>query len=158
MRWVKWAVMALACGSIAAVSWFATLPDGPGARAGQGAVTPSPPASPASPTPLDGVPEAMLGRWEGSAAGPGGAHELELELTGGTKGRPVGESGVGSATCRFSVVLEATEPNAILFAERLKSGSGCLGSSGRLALRGQSLRYSALTGDGDVVVGELHRV
>jgi hypothetical protein len=158
VRWVKWPVAAVACGAIAAASWTASLPGRPETTASP-APSPTVPEIPAAtPSPLDGVPEGMIGRWRGNADGPGGVYELELELTRGNKGQSVGVSGVGSATCRFSVILEGTEPDAILFSEKLTSGSGCLGSSGRLALRGQGLRYSALTEEGDVVVGELHRV
>ena len=157
MRWVKWVVGAMVCAAIAAASWLSTLPSPPSANARAAAPSPPPLLPTATPSPLDGVPEGMVGRWKGNAVGPGGAYELELEITSGTEGQSVGESGVSSATCRFSVILEATEPDAILFSERLKSGSGCLGSSGRLALRGQALRYSALTEDGDSVVGELRR-
>ncbi|GAA0964870.1 hypothetical protein [Actinocorallia libanotica] len=157
MRWVQGAVTAVTCAVIAAGSWAATRPAGP-------APGPSPAASPAVPAfPLtappspDGVPEPMIGRWRGTAEGPGGSYELELELTRGERGQTVGESGVVAATCRFGIVLRGTEPDAILFDERLTSGSGCLGSSGRLALRGEGLRYSALTEDGDPVTGELRR-
>jgi hypothetical protein len=157
VRWLKWLTMAATCGTIAAVSWLATRPGEP-PEAASPAPSPTVPGIPtAAPSPLDGVPEGMIGRWRGHAEGPGGAYELDLELTQGGKGQTVGESGVGEATCRFDVILEATEPGAILFSERLASGSGCLGSSGRLALRGQSLRYSALTEEGDPVVGELDR-
>lgn len=161
MRRVTWAVAAVTCGAVAAGSWAATRPGGPGPAGSAGAsptASPSVPALPtASPSPPAGVPEGMIGRWRGNAEGPGGAYELELELAPGTKGQAVGESGVSTATCRFSLVLEETEPGAILFSERLKSGSGCLGSSGRLALRGEILRYSALTEDGDPVEGELRK-
>ncbi|WP_106397724.1 hypothetical protein [Actinocorallia populi] len=158
MRWARWAVTAVTCAAIAAGSWAATRPGGPAPVPPPSPAPTVPPLPTASPPSLDGVPESMLGRWRGNAEGPGGTYELDLELTRGALGQPIGESGVGSATCRFSVVLEGAEPDAILFSEKLASGSGCLGSSGRLALHGERLRYSALTEDGDVVMGELRRV
>ncbi len=156
MRWARWAVTAVTCGAIAAGSWIMTRPDGSAAPppGPSPALTPFPLTAPPA---LDGVPEPMVGRWRGNAEGPGGTYELELELTRGTRGQTVGESGVVAATCRFGIVLRGTEPDAILFDEKLTSGSGCMGSSGRLSFHGERLRYSALTDDGDPVTGELRR-
>jgi hypothetical protein len=144
---------ALGCLVIAALSWVLTQPS-------TTTVTlPARTETPATPTPSptqDGVPEGLVGEWKGVASALGGSYELALKVEQGARGSRIGQFEI-PGRCTFDLYLDDAQPDAIEVTDKAQAGSKCIGASGRLALRGRSIRYSAKTQDGSVVTATLSR-
>lgn len=146
-------MVALGCVLIAALSWLLTRPST------ATVVLPAPTETAVTPTPLPsqkGVPAGLLGDWQGVASALGGSYELVLKVEQGDKGSRIGQFEI-PGRCTFDLYLDDAEPDAIEVTDKPKAGSKCIGASGRLALRGKSIRYTAKTKDGSVVTATLSR-
>jgi hypothetical protein len=150
-------LVALACVLIAALSWMLTRPSTetvvlPATTEAMATVTPSPTPTPSQ----EGVPDGLLGDWKGVASALGGSYELILKVEQGDEGSRIGRFEI-PGRCTFDLYLDEAQPDAIEVTDKPKAGSKCIGASGRLVLRGKSIRYSAKTRDGSVVTATLSR-
>jgi hypothetical protein len=152
---LHWIVVALGCVLIAALSWLLTRPSMETVvlpAKTEAAAIPSPTPTPSQ----EGVPAGLLGDWRGVASALGGSYELVLKVEQGDKGGRIGKFEI-PGRCTFDLYLDDAHPDAIEVTDKPKAGSKCVGASGRLVLRGKSIRYSAKTRDGSVVTATLSR-